>query len=271
MKFLKAHAGMLLAVLLILLAAGGWLLLWNRIGGTVKTAELDAAFESFTYSGAYYRQCTLTELADYGEIRAVDASLCGESCGSLTVSGMACPLYACTLFPDAEVQPLLILQRGSSYLAYELTGFASLGEHPSMPEVLDAYGAAVPDALESVTVREANGTLIDRITDASDLREFQRKLSALGADLSEAEQMQAYYDAYKARYGEDSGIALTEGSLMPADSAAYEQAMTLWGEGMCLVTVQMKNGLLLRDAVYAPVPALFAVYGCYALTEPFFS
>ena len=53
-------------------------------------------------------------------------------------------------------------------------------------------------------------------------------------------------------------------SLMP-------QAMEFWSGGMCLVTVRLKSGLQLRDAVYAPVPGVFSLYGDYEITVPFFS
>ena len=46
--------------------------------------------------------------------------------------------------------------------------------------------------------------------------------------------------------------------------------MAYWNTDARMVTIRLKNGLLMRDCLYMPVPGIFAVYGNYRLTEPFF-
>ena len=83
--------------------------------------------------------------------------------------------------------------------------------------------------------------------------------------------MQAYYDAYVQQYPDSQGVTLENGALQFADDDSKQRAMTLWSDGMCLVSISLKNGLHLRELVYAPVPGFFAVYGIYRLTSPFFA
>ena len=71
--------------------------------------------------------------------------------------------------------------------------------------------------------------------------------------------------------GQDrDALTIENGTIEAADDAVYQQAMELWGTGMCRVTMKLKNGFRLADMVYAPVPEVFQVYGYYAITEPFF-
>ena len=55
------------------------------------------------------------------------------------------------------------------------------------------------------------------------------------------------------------------------NDTVYQEAMEYWTQDLRLVTITLKNGLQLRDCIYAPVPGTFSVYGDYKITEPFFS
>ena len=255
----------------VLLFAELWVFFWLRISDAMKNARSDAVFAGFTYDGAYYTRMDADTLRLYTETPAGE-SLCGDSLGTVTLSaGISRELFACRDVPREQYAPAVVLQDGTRYLAYELTGFTALDNAPSVRQVLDAYGITGADAVASVTVTEADGTAIDTITDADALSAFYEKLSALGDDIGEQGEMQAYYDAYVQQYPDSQGVTLENGALQFADDDSKQRAMTLWSDGMCLVSISLKNGLRLRELVYAPVPGFFAVYGIYRLTSPFFS
>ena len=181
------------------------------------------------------------------------------------------PLYACKPLADAGKENALILaERGGDYYAYELVGFPYLDDSPSIWAVCASYGIGAAEDLASVSVYDADGTPLYDIADADALSDFFDKFVKLGANLSDEEAAQAYYDAYVAAYGADEKLTLQNGNVEAADDEIYEKAMTLWSEGVCLVTIRLQNGLQLRDCIYAPVPGLFSVYGIYPITEPFF-
>jgi hypothetical protein len=274
MQILKKHGFKLLMLLLILAFAGGWALIWKRIGDAMDSAAEDQAYTGFLYDGAYYTRCSAEVLARYTDQTAPDASCRGESVGDVefeTEAGtLYCEAYSCTLVPEHEPPALLMLDRPGDPV-YELSGFQSLDDAPSAAAVCAAYGIASADDLSSVRITEGDGTPIDEITAADDLAAFYAKLTALGEDIGRAGMAQAYYDVYLEKYGESGGISLENGEIRFADKETETQAMALWSEGLCLVTIRLKSGLQLRDLVYAPVPKAFAVYGSYRLTEPFFS
>lgn len=259
-----------------ILIAAGWLLLWSRLGRTMEQAAYEANYEQLVYSGAYYHQCDLGVVQEYlADVTAIDDALCGEELGTLSFpseSGTAnCPLYACKPLTDAgKKNALVLLKRESGLVPYELIGFQYLDDDPSIWAVCASYGLGRASDLESVTVTDADGSNSETITDAEQLSAFYDKFVKLGEDLGAAGQAQAYYDAYTAKFGETGTVYLEDNTVKAVNDAAYQEAMDYWTEGMRLVTIRAKNGYQLRGCVYAPVPAVFSVYGDYAVTEPFF-
>lgn len=273
MSFLKQHGGKLAVLALILLLLGGWMLLWHRIGSAVDSAAEESYYAGFVCNGAYYARCDAAALKCYTDESAPDASARGASVGNVqfeTPAGtVSCEAFVCTLAAGTDHPPLLMLARAGDPV-YELDGFAALDDSPSISAVCDAYGIASAADIASVQIAEGDGTPIDEITAPDDLAAFYEKLAALGDDLGEAGMAQAYYDVYIEKYGESAGISLENGEIQFADEETHDKAIALWSEGVCLVSVRLKNGLQLRDMVYAPVPQVFAVYGAYRLTVPFF-
>ncbi len=272
-EIIKEHKGIIIVVALVLLLAGGWYYMWSRIAANMTLANYETGYEQFTFEGAHYLLCDSASLRSYlPDAAAADESLCGERIGEMSFPSSAgtvsCPLYACKAFGDAAPCPLVIAERSGQYAAYELAGFASLDESPSAADVCAAYGIAGAETIEQIEVRDADGTLLEVITDAEALGDFCGKLTKLGADIGEAGLAKAYYDAYSAEYGETGKLTLAEGVIQYADDESYQQAMEFWCRGMCLMTIKLKSGLQLKNAVYAPVPGVFSLYGDYAFTDP---
>ena len=63
---------------------------------------------------------------------------------------------------------------------------------------------------------------------------------------------------------------MEEDTVKAVSDEVYQEAMEYWTEGLRLVTIRVKNGYQLRGCVYAPVPAVFSVYGEYKITDAFF-
>lgn len=262
-----------IAVLCILLA---WVFLWQRVGDKMEQAELDAYYTGFSLDGAIYARYDMDFIADTYDLTLTGtAADCGSSLekAQFTVEGVmvSCPVYRVKALEDQSLADAVVLvERGGVYHTYELVGFTSLSESPSIGAVCEAYGIGAADDLVSVTVHDADGTMLRNLTTQEDLAAFYAKFAALGEDMGAEGQAQAYYDVYVDRYGESDAIALENGVITTADDETYQQAMELWGAGMCTVTVMLKNGLRLGDMVYAPVPKVFQAYGYYRITEPFF-
>lgn len=275
-EIIKEHKGVIIVVALVLLLAGGWYYMWSRIAANMTLANYETGYEQFTFEGAHYLLCDSASLHGYlPDAAGADESLCGERIGEMSFPSSAgtvsCPLYACKVFGDAAPYPLVIAERSGQYAAYELAGFESLDESPSAADVCAAYGITGAEAVAQIELRDADGSLLETVTDAEAIADFCGKLTALGDDIGEAGLAKAYYDAYTAEYGETDKLTLTDGKIQYADDEIYQHAMEYWSSGMCLVTVKMKSGLQLRNAVYAPVPAVFSLYGDYAFTEAFFA
>lgn len=274
--FIKKNKWILLAAAGVLLLACGWLLLWQYIGGQVEKAAYEVAYEQLSFDGAYYAQCDLATVQLYvPEADAIGEELCGEQLGALSFPAqtgtVTCPLYACRPLEEAgKRRAIILLERESGLLAYELAGFSYLDESPNIWAVCASYGIAWPEDFESVTVSDAEGNVLETITDADALSDFYDKFLKLGEDLGEEGLAQAYYDAYVGKFGESDRIHLTDGTVEAASDEAYSEAMEYWTEGLRLVTIRLTNGLQLRNCIYAPVPGIFSVYGDYALTEAFF-
>ena len=273
MELLRKHRKTILAVLIILLFAGLWLFIWLRVSDALRTAQQDEAYSGFVFDGACYTRIDTETLKLYTDT-PVGESLCGTLLGTVpftTAHGTEHDLlYACKDVPYTQYAPAVLLRVAGRYLPYELTGFSSIGDAPSAAEVLAAYGITGAESLVSVSVTEANGTPVDTITEPDDLKAFYEKLSALGEDIGEDGEMQAYYDAYRDKYPDDARVTLKDGEIQYADDESRQLAMTLWSDGMCLVSITLNNGLRLRNMVYAPVPGFFALYGIYRLNTPFF-
>lgn len=274
--FLKKNKGLLILLGSFVLLAGGWLLLWQRLGRSVERAAYDASYEQLVFSGAYYHQCDLSVVQEYlADITAVDDALCGEELGTLSFPSengtVSCPLYACKPLTDAgKKNALVLLRRAEQLIPYELIGFQYLDDDPSIWAVCASYGLGRASDLESVTVTDTDGGNAETLNDPEQLQAFYDKFVKLGEDIGKAGQAKAYYDAYTAKFGKTDKVYLEDDTVKAVNDAAYQEAMDYWMEGMRLVTIRAKNGYQLRGCVYAPVPEVFSVYGDYPITEPFF-
>lgn len=260
-------------VLLIVLL---WIFVWQRVGKELADAGQNAYYTGFTHNGAIYALCDTDFIKETYDLTLTGTSAdCGSSLerAQFEVDGVTvyCPLYRVKALEQQSLADAVVLvERDDVYYTYELAGFTALNQSPSVTAVCRAYGIGSGSDLKSVAVYDADGAMIQNLTDAEELAVFYEKFAALGEDIGAAGQSQAYYDAYVAKYGESDALSLADGMITTADDETYEQAMSLWGTGMCTVTITMKNGLRLADMVYAPVPQVFQVYGYYAITEPFF-
>lgn len=274
--FFKENKGILLAAAIVLLLVGGWLLLWRYVGGQVEKAAYNAAYEQLSFDGAHYAQCDLETVQLYvPEADSIGRALCGAQIGELSFPAengvVTCPLYACKPLEEAgKRRAVVLLEREGSLLPYELAGFQYLDDSPNIWAVCASYGIGFPENFESVTLADADGNVLETVTDREALSDFYDKFLKLGEDLGEEGLAQAYYDAYTARFGESDQIRMANGTVEAVSEEAYEEAMAYWSEGLLLVTIRLDNGLQLRNCIYAPVPKVFSVYGDYAITEQFF-
>lgn len=253
-----------------------WIFVWQRVGKELDHAGVNAYYSRFTHDGAIYAAFDPDFIAEtYGlTLTGTDADR-GTSLGKaqFSVDGVTvdCPLYRVKALEEQSLADgVVLVERDGRYDTYELVGFTALSESPSITAVCQAYGIGSGADLQSVTVYDADGTVMEQITDAAELTAFYEKFAALGEDMGAAGQSRAYYDAYVEKYGESDAITLQDGVIETADDATYEQAMAFWGAGMCTVTIRTTRGLRLGDMVYAPVPGVFQAYGYYGITEPFF-
>lgn len=274
--FWNKYKKLLIGLAAALSLAGGWLLLWHRVGTQVEHAAYRSAFESLVYDGAYYKECTLETVQDYvPEAKAVGEALCGTALGSLqfpSESGtVTCPLYACKALEDAgKEKAIVLLKKEEEYLAYELSGFQYLDGEPSVWAVCASYGIGKAADIESLTLADADGNVQETITDADAVSDFYDKFIKLGECLTDEELSQAYLDAYIAEFGDDGKMQIQNGKLEATDQEAFDAAAAYWHRDVLSVTIRLRNGLMMRDCLYAPTPGIFAVYGNYKLTEPFF-
>lgn len=276
-SFWKEHKKFLIGTAAVLLFAAAWLLIWNRVGRQVEQAAYQSVYDTLTFDGAYYQKCTLETVQDYlPEVQQIGAELCGSELGMLqfpSENGTAeCPLYACKPLEDAEKERGIVLLKGQDgYMAYELSGFRYLDDSPSVWAVCASYGIGKASDIESLTVKDADGNMLETVTDSKALSDFFNKLVKLGDCLTDEALAQIYYDAYTAEFGDDGVLTITDGRLKAKDDASFAAAAEYWNRDLKLVTIRLKNGLLMRDCMYIPVPGVFAVYGNYRVTEPFFS
>ena len=274
--FWKAHWKIILVIGLFALFAGAWFLIWNRVGNQVEQAAYRSVYDTLTFDGAYYQKCELQTVQDYvPDAAEIGEALCGEELGTLQFPSengtVTCPLYACKPLEDAGKERGIVLLKGQEgYLAYELSGFSYLDDAPSVWAVCASYGIGAAEDIESLTLCDAEGSLLETVTDRDRIRDFFDRLVKLGDCLTDAELAQAYYDSYTAKFGDDGTLEIRDGKLQAKSDEAFSAAMTFWNTDVRMVTLKLKNGLLMRDCLYAPVPGIFAVYGNYRLTEPFF-
>ena len=275
--FLKKHLGMIIILAAFLLFVIGWLLIWGRVGKQMTQAAYRSVYETFSFDGAHYVQCDLQTVQAYlPDTDAVTEALCGEQLGELSFPSetgtVTCPLYACKALQDAgKKNAIVLLKQQDGIRTYELTGFQYLDKQTSIWAVCASYGIGYPDDIESVTVRDQDGSLLETITDKQTLSAFFDKLLKLGEDIGQEGIAQAYYDAYAEKFGRTDQVWLEDGTVKAKNDTVYQEAMEYWTQDMRLVTIVLKNGLQLRDCIYAPVPGTFSVYGDYKITEPFFS
>ena len=275
--FLKKHLGIIILVAAILLFAGGWLFVWNRIGNQMTKAAFRSVYDTLTFDGAHYVRCDLETVRNYlPDTEAISRDLCGDELGTLSfpseTGSVSCPLYACKPLADAGKQnAIVLLEQEEGLSAYELSGFQYLDEQTSIWAVCASYGIGYPENIESVIVKDKEGNLLETISEPEALSEFFDRLLKLGEDIGEAGIAEAYYNAYTAEFGETDQIWLEDNTVKAKDDAVYQEAMDFWTKDLRLVTIKLTNGLQLRDCIYAPVPGTFSIYGDYKITEPFFS
>ena len=272
MEFLKKYGIGLAAAAAVLLIAAGWLVVWKKIGSAMHDAEYESAFDQFAYHGLYYARIGESELNDHYSAPRTPEGIAGTRLDVITLptphGKEDCTLYAAGNGEGIDGQyPLTVLHCGAGWFAYEATGFESLGDAPSVTEVCGAFGLHSAESIESVSVADADGTVLAELTDTEDLRSFYEKLIRLGDDIGEAGQAKAYYDAYIGKFGENAGVTFSDGVIQFESDEANKQAMEYWAEGMRLVTIRIRNGFRLRNLVYAPVPKVFSVYGNYRFDD----
>jgi len=274
--FLREHRVFFCIAVLFLLFLCGWMLIWSRISASMNHAEQEESFSQFVYDGAYYTACDIStvQLYDAG-VQKIDSSILGSQLGDMSIptpdGTVICPLYAFRPLEDAGKEPaILLLERDNALTPYELTGFRYLDTDPSSWAVCASYGIGAGSDLESVTVHGTEGALLAEFTEADALDEFFTRMLALGEPLSEDDTAEIYRDAYISEYGDETAITVEDGKAAAADDETYEKAMELWSRGVCIVDIRLKNGLQLRDCLYAPQTGLFTIYGTYHFTEPFF-
>ncbi|MBR5722788.1 MAG: hypothetical protein IKX57_04100 [Oscillospiraceae bacterium] len=275
--FWKHHWKLLLGLGAVLLFAGAWLLIWHRVGRQVEQAAYKSVYDTLTFDGAYYQKCSQETVRDYvPEAEEIGEALCGSELGVLQFPSetgtVECPLYACKPLEDAEKERGIVLLKGQDgYMAYELSGFRYLDESPSVWAVCASYGIGKAADIESLTVKDADGNVLETVTDSKALSDFFDKLVKLGDCLTDEDLAQIYYDVYTAEFGDDGVLTLKDGRLKARDDDSFAAAADFWNRDVKLVTIRLKNGLLMRDCMYMPVPGVFAVYGNYRVTEPFFA
>ena len=275
--FWKGHWKILIGLSCVLLFAGAWLLIWNRVGRQVEQAAYKSVFDTLTFDGAYYEKCGLETVRDYvPEAAEIGEALCGETLGTLQFPSetgtVECPLYACKPLEDAEKERGIVLLKGQDgYLAYELSGFRYLDESPSVWAVCASYGIGKAEDIESLTIADADGNVLETMTDSAALASFFDRFVKLGDCLTDEELAHAYLDSYTAKYGDDGKLEILDGRLKAKNKDDLSAAMDYWNTGTRVVTIRLKNGLIMRNCLYMPVPGIFAAYGNYRLTEPLFS
>lgn len=279
-QFLQKNKGVILVCAAVLLFAGGWLALWDRIGSSLDEAGYAASFDTVTFAGAYYTVCSDAVLAEYiGEsaengIRSewIGAAFDADAAVDTPAGTVHCKAYHCKPLTDAGKRDgIIFLDRSGTLYAYELMDFISLGDAPSIAEVCAAYGIGSAADIAAVDVCDADGTLLDSITDADAAAQFYTKFTALGDALTKEETAAHYVAAYEAEYGKSDDVTVKDGAVSTANDAVYQQAMTLWSTGLCLVQIRLQNGLQIRNTVYSPGAGLYTVRAVYALETPFFS
>lgn len=274
--FWKEHWKFLLGMTLLLLFIGAWLLIWHRVGHQVEQAAYRSVYDTLTFDGAYYKKCELETVQDYvPEAEAIGESLCGEELGMLqfpSEDGTAeCPLYACKALEEAgKARGIVLLKGQEGYLAYELSGFKYLDESPSVWAVCASYGIGKAEDIESLSISDADGDPLETVTDSAALKAFFDRFVRLGECLTDEALAKAYYDSYTEKFGDDGKLEIKDGRLLAKNDEDLAAAAEYWNTGARIVTIRLKNGLIMRDCLYMPVPGIFAVYGNYQLTEPFF-
>ena len=274
--FWKEHRMFLIGAALLLLFIGAWMLIWHRVGGQVEQAAYRSVYDTLTFDGAYYKKCTLEVVQEYvPEAAEIGEALCGEELGMLQFPSeegtVECPLYACKPLEEAGKERGIVLLKGQdAYLAYELSGFRYLDDAPSVWAVCSSYGIGKAEDIESLTLKDADGNLLETVTDSAALKAFFDRFVKLGDCLSDEALSEMYLESYTAEFGDDGKLEIKDGKLRAKDDEALAAAMEYWNTDVRMVTIRLKNGLLMRDCLYMPVPGIFAVYGNYRLTEPFF-
>ena len=275
--FLKKHIAIIIILAVFLLFAVGWLIVWHRIDNQMTQAAYRSVYETLSFEGAHYVQCDLQTVQAYlPDTEAVTKELCGGELGELSFPSetgtVTCPLYACKTLQDAgKKNAIVLLEQQDGIRAYELTGFQYLDKQTSIWAVCSSYGIGYPEDIESVTVKDKEGNLLETITDSEALSGFFDQLLKLGEDIGEEGIAQAYYDSYTEKFGKTDQVWLEDGTVKAENDAVYQEAMEYWTQDLRLVTIKLTNGLQLRDCIYAPVPGTFSIYGDYKITEPFFS
>lgn len=268
MEYQKKYLGWIAVSVLAVLCVIGWVYAWNRIGKSMHDAEYAASFSEFSWNGVDYTRLSQEELQENDSEMRTPEGIAGDRLGEIVLSTSrgteTCTLYCTGNAGEAgTVYSRTVLRTGVGWFAYAGCGFASLGDSPSIAEVCSAFGLTEANQIASVTVTDPADGSKAKLTETAELEAFYSKLTALGDSISEEEQAKAYYDAYVREYGENNGAVLEDGKVQFASEDANERATALWAEGVRLVTVRLNNGFLMRDLVYAPVPQLFTVFGCY--------
>ena len=273
----RKNTGLFIFLAVTAVVVAGWFLIWRHLGRQVEKAAYESAFDQLIFDGAYYHRCELETVQDYlPEVQEIGEALRGEQLGTLNFPAeegtVKCPLYACKPLTDAgKMNAVILLERDAGFVPYELAGFRYLDESPSIWAVCSSYGIGRASDLESVTVTDPETGKSETITDEKALSDFFDKFVKLGEDLGQAGTAKAYYAAYTAEFGESDDMVLEDDTVKAANDEINEKALAFWTKDVRRVTIRMKNGYVLRDCIYAPVPKIFSIYGDYAITEPFFA
>ena len=262
-----------LVFLALLAACYGWYFLWQRVERSISDAEFGSEISTFQANDAYYMRLDTDGLRAYlPDADGVSEALCGDPLGPQafqisagTVTGKAYTLKGYVYTSAAP--PVEVVELSGKYYAYELVGFRSLDNSPTVQQVFEAYGITGADAIAEIAETDAETKKTAVYSDADTLAERYSLYRSLGAPMTDAQSAQAYYDAYVKEYGETEQLAIEEGEVRAKDEDTYEKAMSLWGKGMYTADISLKNGLKLRGCMCAPVPGIFGLYANYPMPE----
>ncbi len=267
-KSTPLKTGVILVIVLLILAVS-WLIVWKTIKDSLTQAEKDATYAAFSVGDAVYEECDLSIVKLYdANAASLTKEICGSAAGNADFADASFPLFHLAALENAAKRDGILLMEYGEYLrAYELVGFTTLGSEPNIEAVCEAYGIDSAAAIVSVTAIDNEGNESKKLTSSDEISRFYEKFVKLGKSISAAEQSKAYYDAYVEKYGSADDLVLEGESLTAESDETKSKAYELFGDGMLTIGMELANGLQITGMVYAPTVNLFTAFGCYRAAD----